>query len=368
MTNQFTKEEILQALRNVNDPDLKRDIVTLGMVEDIEATEKTIRFRLVLTTPACPLKEELRQACEEAIHRHIASDIAVEIQFDSRITSKRKDAKEILPQVKNIICVASGKGGVGKSTVAVNLALSLAKSGNKVGLIDADIYGPSIPVMLGLKGKRPEIREVNSKPMIVPIEQYGVKVVSIGFLVDERQAVVWRGPMVSTALRQFFTDCIWGELDYLVLDLPPGTGDIHLTLVQTLPVTGAIVVTTPQEVALSDVRKAISMFRMPNIKVPIIGIVENMSYFTPQELPGNKYYIFGKGGGQKVADEYELPLLGQIPIVQSIREAGDSGKPVVLSDDSVSISAFQNFSDNCERYIAIRNATVEPTKPLEVLA
>jgi len=195
-----------------------------------------------------------------------------------------------------------------------------------------------------------------------------VKVVSIGFLVDERQAVVWRGPMVSTALRQFFTDCIWGELDYLVLDLPPGTGDIHLTLVQTLPVTGAIVVTTPQEVALADVRKAIGMFRLPNINVPIIGIAENMSYFTPQELPENKYYIFGKGGGQKVADEYGLPLLGQIPIVQSIREAGDAGKPAVLSDDAVSISAFQHFSNNCERFIAIRNATIEPTKPLEVLA
>lgn len=366
--NSFSKEEILQALRQVNDPDLKRDIVTLGMVEDIEASEKKISFRLVLTTPACPLKDELRQACEEAIHRHIAQDIAVEIEFDSRITSKRKDAKDILPQVKNIICVAAGKGGVGKSTVAVNLALSLAKNGNKVGLIDADIYGPSIPVMLGLKGKRPEIREVNGKPMIVPIEQYGIKVVSIGFLVDERQAVVWRGPMVSTALRQFFTDCIWGELDYLVLDLPPGTGDIHLTLVQTLPVTGAIIVTTPQEVALADVRKAIGMFRLPNINVPVIGIVENMAYFTPCELPENKYYIFGKGGGQKIADEYEIPLLGQIPIVESIREGGDTGKPVVLNDEPITKQAFRAFAVNAERNIAIRNATIEPTKPLEVLA
>lgn len=363
----ISKEEILQALRQVNDPDLKRDIVSLGMVEDIEASEGKIRFRLVLTTPACPLKEELRQLCEEAIHRHIAQDIMVEIQFDSRITSKRKDAKEILPQVKNIVCVASGKGGVGKSTVAVNLALSLAKNGNRVGLIDADIYGPSIPVMLGLKGRRPEIREVNGKPMIVPIEQYGVKVVSIGFLVDERQAVVWRGPMVSTALRQFFTDCIWGELDYLVLDLPPGTGDIHLTLVQTLPVTGAIVVTTPQEVALADVRKAISMFRLPNINVPVIGIVENMAYFTPRELPENKYYIFGKGGGQKVADEYDIPLLGQIPIVESIREGGDKGKPAVLNDDAITTAAFHTFANNSERHIAIRNTTIEPTKPLEVV-
>lgn len=364
---QLTQEEILQALRHVNDPDLKRDIVSLQMVENIQTSNSRVSFTLVLTTPACPLKDELRQLCEQALEKYVAKGLEVEIEFTSRITSKRKDTKEVLPQVKNIICVASGKGGVGKSTVAVNLALSLAKNGNKVGLIDADIYGPSIPVMLGIKDKRPEIREVNGKPLIVPLEQYGIKTISIGLLIDERQAVVWRGPMVSTALRQFFTDCIWGELDYLVLDLPPGTGDIHLTLVQTLPVTGAIVVTTPQEVALADVRKAIGMFRMANINVPVIGIVENMAYFTPHELPGKKYFIFGKGGGQKVAAEYELPLLGQIPIVESIREAGDTGKPAVLSDDAVSVAAFRDFANNCERYIAIRNAQLEPTKPLEIV-
>jgi len=364
----FSKEEIVQALRHVLDPDLKKDIISLGMVENIVLKDNAIEFTLVLTTPACPLKDELSRACEEALRRYVSGELSVRINFESRITSKRRDTKEILPQVKNIICVASGKGGVGKSTIAVNLALALAQNGNKAGLIDADIHGPSIPVMLGLKGKRPEIREHNGKPMIVPIEQYGIKVVSIGFLVDERQAVVWRGPMVSSALRQFFTDCIWGELDYLVLDLPPGTGDIHLTLVQTLPVTGAIVVTTPQEVALADARKAIGMFRMPAINVPVIGIVENMSYFTPPELPQNKYYLFGKGGGQKIAGEYELPLLGEIPIVEEIRAGGDSGKPAVLSDNPVIVTAFKNFAANCERFIAIRNSAIEPAKPLEAVA
>lgn len=365
-TMNFSKEEVTAALRQVIDPDLKRDIVSLGMVENLVVSDRKIAFSLVLTTPACPLKEELQRLCEEAIHRLISNDIAIKIQFESRVTSRRKDPKEIVPDVKNIVCVASGKGGVGKSTIAVNLALALANNGNKVGLIDADIYGPSIPVMLGIKGKRPEVKEVNGKPMIIPIEQYGIKALSIGLLVDERQAVVWRGPMVSSALRQFFTDCIWGDLDYLILDLPPGTGDIHLTLVQTVPVTGAIVVTTPQEVALADVRKAIGMFRVANINVPVIGIVENMSYFTPAELPGNKYYIFGKGGGQRIADEYRLPLLGQIPIVQSIREGGDSGLPVMLGEDKITKKAFQDFANNAERFIAIRNSTAEATKVVEV--
>ncbi len=362
----YSQEEVIQALRNVNDPDLKRDIVSLGMVENITLKNNEITFTLVLTTPACPLKDELKKLCEDAIHRYVSDEMKVRILFESRITSRRRDPKEIAPGVKNIICIASGKGGVGKSTIAVNLALALAQNGNKVGLIDADIYGPSIPLMLGIKGTRPEIRQVNGKPMMLPIEQYGIKALSIGLLVDERQAVVWRGPMVSSALRQFFTDCIWGELDYLVLDLPPGTGDIHLTLVQTVPVTGAIVVTTPQDIALADVRKAIGMFRIANINVPVIGIVENMSYFTPAELPGNKYYIFGKDGGKKVAEEYGLPLLGQIPIVQSIREGGDEGLPAVMNDDAVAKAAFQDFAVNCERYIAIRNSTVEATKSVEV--
>ncbi len=351
----FSESEISQALGKVVDPDLKKDIISLSMVENIKVQGNNVSFTLVLTTPACPLKEQLRQDCENAIHRHVSDDLKVKVDFQSRITSGRKKSAEILPQVKNIICVASGKGGVGKSTVAVNLAVALALNGNRVGLIDADIYGPSIPVMMGLKGQRPLIKEVNGKPNMLPIEKYGIKVLSIGFLVDDRQAIVWRGPMVSTALRQFFTDCVWGELDYLVLDLPPGTGDIQLTLAQTLPVTGAIIVTTPQEVALADVRKAIGMFKMAPINIPVIGIVENMAYFTPAELPDRKYFIFGKDGGQKIADEYDLPLLGQIPIVESIREGGDEGVPVILKNDIVIKKAFQEVSYNTERYVAVRN-------------
>ena len=362
----ISREEILQALSHVIDPDLKKDLVSLNMIEDVLIREDQVSFTVILTTPACPLKDELGQACKDAIHRHVSSEAIVSVNFDARITSRRKDAREILPGVKNIIAIASGKGGVGKSTVAVNLAIALAQNGNRVGLIDADIHGPSIPVMLGIKGMRPEVREINGKHMIIPIEKYGVKTLSIGLLIDERQAVVWRGPMISKALSQFFTDCDWGELDYLVLDLPPGTGDIHLTLVQTVPITGAIVVTTPQEVALADVKKAIGMFQMQPINVPVIGVVENMAYFTPPELPDNKYYIFGKGGGQKIAEEYELPLLGEIPIVEGIREGGDYGKPAALGNPPFIKNIFHELAVNSERFIAIRNANLKSTKTVEV--
>ena len=348
----------MSALSHVNDPDLHKDLVTLNMIEGIEVSGNDIRFKVILTTPSCPLKEVLRQDCVDAIAKYISPDVKVGIEFDSRVTSQRKDKKDLLPGVKNIICVASGKGGVGKSTVAVNLALALAKNGSKVGLIDADIYGPSIPIMLGIRGKRPAVEQINGKHFIVPLEVYGIKTLSIGLLVDERQAVAWRGPMVSSALKQFVTDCIWGELDYLVLDLPPGTGDIHLTLAQTIPITGAVIVTTPQDVALADARKALGMFRMEGVKVPVIGIVENMAWFTPAELPGNKYYIFGKGGGQKLADEMEVPFLGQIPLVQSIREGGDHGEPVVISLGNPAANAFFDLAVNVERQIAISNAAI----------
>src|SRR4030095_3085428 len=248
--------------------------------------------------------------------------------------------------------VVSGKGGVGKSTVASNLALALAEGGAKVGLMDADIYGPSVPIMFGVRGERPMMKEVNGKGIIIPLDRYGIKLLSIGLLVDEKNAVVWRGPMVSSAVRQFITDVNWGELDYLVIDMPPGTGDIHLTLVQTAPVTGIVVVTTPQDVALADAKKGIAMFGQAQMNVPIIGLVENMSYFTPTELPDNKYYIFGKEGGKRLAEEYDLPFLGQIPLVQSIREGGDSGVPIMMSNDSISKKAFSAFADNAARSIA----------------
>jgi ATP-binding protein involved in chromosome partitioning len=284
----------------------------------------------------------------------------------SNVNSNRKDNKSILPGVRNIIMVASGKGGVGKSTVSVNLALGLAAEGASVGLLDADIYGPSIPMMLGMRDERPKMTEIEGKGMIVPMERYGVKAMSIGLLIDEKQAVIWRGPMASSALKQFISDVYWGELDYLIIDLPPGTGDVHLTMVQTVPVTGVVIVSTPQAVAAADARKAIMMFKQPQINVPILGIVENMAYFTPQELPENKYYIFGKGGARKMAEQFELPFLGEIPIVQSIREGGDSGIPAVLDDEPVSKAAFTELAQSVARNVAMRNANIAPTSVVQM--
>lgn len=366
----FTTEDILNALRLVDDPDIKKDLVTLNMISNVVVDESKVSFKLTLTTPACPLKEKIKNDCINAIHEYVHKDLKVEIDIDSNVTSLRKENVNVLPSVKNIICVASGKGGVGKSTVAVNLAVSLARTGAKVGLIDADIYGPSIPVMLGVKGKKPEVRLIKDKHYMVPLEAEGIKILSIGLLVDDRQAIVWRGPMVTSALRQFVTDCIWGKLDYLVVDMPPGTGDIHITVAQTLNVTGAVIVTTPQEVALADARKALSMFRLENINVPVLGVVENMAYFTPEELPNNKYYIFGKDGGKKLADEYEVPFLGQIPLVQSIREGGDSGKPVSTygRDNEIVANAFDELAMNVARQVAIKNANLQPEQTDLVLS
>jgi ATP-binding protein involved in chromosome partitioning len=364
----ITREGVLKALSYVDDPDLKKDLVTLNMVSDIQIVDKKISFTVMLTTPACPLKDAIRQACENAIHHFIDKEAEVKVTMSSDVTSRRKSGEKLLPGVRNIIAVASGKGGVGKSTVAVNLALGLAKDGAAVGLIDADIYGPSIPMMLGIKGMRPMVKDVNGKAVMIPIEKFGIKALSIGLLVDEKQAVVWRGPMVSSALKQFVGDCDWGELDYLIIDLPPGTGDIHLTLVQTVPVTGAVIVTTPQDVALADAKKALGMFNIHPINVPIIGVVENMAYFTPAELPNNKYYIFGKGGGRKLAEEFNVPFLGEIPIVQSIREGGDSGNPVVVNPEERIVSnAFLNLAGEVARNVAIRNANFETTKVVEMV-
>jgi ATP-binding protein involved in chromosome partitioning len=363
----MTQQDVLDALKSVQEPDLGKDLVTLNMVRDIEIDGDTVRFTLVLTTPACPLKELMRRDCETAIRNKAGRDLDVQVKFVAQTSSNRADGKALLPDVKNIIAVVSGKGGVGKSTVAANLALALAQSGARVGLMDADIYGPSVPIMFGVRGKRPLMMTVEGKDMIVPLEQYGIKLISIGLLVDEKNAVVWRGPMASSAIRQFVTDVYWGELDYLIIDMPPGTGDIHLTLVQTVPVTGAIVVTTPQDVALADARKAIAMFGQAQIKVPVIGLVENMAWFTPAELPRNKYYIFGKGGGRKLADQYDIPFLGEIPLVQSIREGGDSGVPIMVGEDTVTQEAFRAFADYTVRSIAMRNANLEATKVVEVM-
>ncbi|SFQ01415.1 Mrp/NBP35 family ATP-binding protein [Parafilimonas terrae] len=362
----MTENDILKALSKVNEPDLGKDIVTLNMVKDLSVKDNVVSFTIVLTTPACPLKEVMRTDCINAIQQ-LDEGFIVNVNFTSHTTSNRIDPKTILPGVKNIIAVVSGKGGVGKSTVAANLALALSQHNAKIGLMDADIYGPSVPIMFGVRGERPMMRDVNGKGMIVPIDRYGLKLMSIGLLVDEKSAVVWRGPMASSAIKQFVTDVDWGELDYLVIDMPPGTGDIHLTLMQTVPVTGAVIVTTPQTVALADAKKGIAMFAQAQLNVPIIGLVENMAYFTPEELPNNKYYIFGKEGGKNLAEEYDLPFLGQIPLVQSIREGGDQGVPVMMSDDAISRNAFENFANLATRSISMINADFSVGKVAEVV-
>ena len=363
----ITKENVLEALSNVQEPDLGKDLVTLNMVKDIIINGHDVSFTVVLTTPACPLKDMIRNACVNAIKILVNKEAVVMVNFTANTTSNRKDSQAVLPKVKNIIAVVSGKGGVGKSTVASNLALALSQGGATVGLMDADIYGPSVPIMFGVRGERPMMMNHEGKGMIVPLQRYGIKLMSIGLLVDEKNAVVWRGPMASSAIKQFVTEVFWDELDYLVIDMPPGTGDIHLTLVQTVPVTGVIVVTTPQDVALADAKKAIAMFGQAQIKVPIIGLVENMSYFSPAELPDNKYYIFGQDGGKRLAEEYDIPFLGQIPLVQSIREGGDIGIPIMVSDDSISQQAFVEFAGITVRSIAMRNAQMTAPKVVEVL-
>lgn len=357
------EEKVLKALSTVIDPDFKKDLVSLGMIKEVKVKGKNISFTVELTTPACPLKEILRRDCKNAIERELGGDFKTSIEMTSKVTTIRNNTP-LLPDVKNIIAVASGKGGVGKSTVTANLAVALARSGASVGLIDADIFGPSMPTMFNCEKEQPSVIQKEGKNLIVPIEQYGVKLISIGFLSPADNAIVWRGPMASSALKQFISDADWGELDYMLIDLPPGTSDIHLTLVQTIPVTGAVLVTTPQKVALSDAIKGLQMFRQPQINVPVLGIVENMAYFTPAELPENKYYIFGKEGGKNLAERFQVPLLGQIPLVQSIRESGDDGFPVVLRDE-ISSKAFMDLSRELARQVAIRNATIDKTKVVE---
>jgi ATP-binding protein involved in chromosome partitioning len=381
---QITKEGILEALSTVDDPDLKKDLVTLGMIKNIsietEADKTTVHFTVVLTTPACPLKELIRNNCEKAIHLKYGVAVRSQITMTSNVTTIRTG--KILPEVKNIIAVASGKGGVGKSTVASNLAVALAQTGAKVGLIDADIFGPSIPTMFDCESARPGIRQEGERYIILPFEKYGVKLLSIGFLAPPDDAIVWRGPMASSAFRQFLADADWGELDYLFIDLPPGTSDIHLTLVQTVPVTGAVIVTTPQKVALADAQKGVSMFTQPKINVPILGIVENMSYFTPAELPDNKYYLFGQNGGKVLAKRNDVPFLGEVPLVQAIREAGDAGTPITAQTEyeggnvenietlknqhSAVTERFKEIAQRLAQSIALRNAQQNPTEAVSI--
>lgn len=352
----ITQAAVIEALSHVIEPDLGKDLITLNMVKDIAVEGNKVSFTVVLTTPACPLKDLIHNACENAVKHLVSQDAEVNITMTANVTSKNTSERPMLPKVKNIIAVASGKGGVGKSTIASNLAVCLAQLGAKVGLVDADIYGPSAPIMFDMVNEKPMVREVNGAQLIVPIENHGVKVLSIGFFAEASQAIVWRGPMASKALTQLFRDADWGELDYMIVDLPPGTGDIHLTLVSQIPLTGAIIVSTPQAVALADAEKGAAMFQMPAINVPVLGIVENMAWFSPEELPNHKYYIFGRDGAKHLAEKLQVPLLGQIPIVQSIREAGDIGRPAGLQENTEVSQAFEQLAMNLAREIAIQNA------------
>ncbi len=356
--------EIYEALRQVPDPLTGNDIVEKQMVQGLEVEEQQVRFTLALPSMSAPQKAELHAACVQSIQQRFPQ-ADVHVHFALRADTPRGDDRP-LPQVKNIIAVASGKGGVGKSTVAANLALGLHRLGAKVGLLDADVYGPSVPTMLGLSGRRPPVKDVLGKPRMMPLEAYGIQTISIGFIIEPEQAVVLRGPRLGGIIKQFFGEVLWGDLDYLVIDLPPGTGDVQLSLVQTVPVTGAVMVTTPQEVAVIDAVKAMNMFRLPNIDVPILGVVENMSWFTPKELPDNRYYLFGEGGGKQLAKLGETMLLGQIPLVQGIREAGDAGRPAVLGDEPIVQEAFMQVAQNVARQIAVRNETLPPTQKVEM--
>jgi ATP-binding protein involved in chromosome partitioning len=349
----ITKESVLNSLRRVDDPDLRKDLVTLNMVKEIKIDGNNVYVNIELTTPACPLKDKMKNdAIKEIKKDHPEAEVAIDMTANVTTQNDSK-MKEYLPQVKNTIAIASGKGGVGKSTVAANLAVALAKDGAKVGLLDADLYGPSIPLMLGVS-ERPEMRIVDGKQKIIPVENYGIKIMSIGFLIDDNDPVIWRGAMASGAIKQFMSDVDWGELDYLIFDLPPGTGDIQLTLAQTIPLTGGVIVTTPQDVSLSDALKALKMFRRVN--VPILGIIENMSYFVAPDT-GKRYNIFGEGGGEKLAKENDTQFLGGIPIDMAIREGGDQGKPFVVAyPDTEYAQKFVEIGRNLAAQISIKNS------------
>ncbi len=353
----ITTESVIDALKYVDDPDLKKDLVTLGMIKDVAVNGKNVSFTVVLTTPACPMKDMIHNACVNAIKHYVDQEAIVNVNMTANVTTTRTKDNTTLSKIKNIIAVASGKGGVGKSTIASNLAIALTKQGAKVGLVDADIYGPSQTIMFDVQNEMPGKSEYEGKPKMAPVESYGVKLNSVGFMAGPDQVIALRGPMASKALTQLFMDTNWGELDYLIVDLPPGTGDIQISLCSQIPLTGAVVVCTPQAVALADARKGIALFNLPAINVPVIGIVENMAWFTPEELPENRYYIFGKDGAKNLAGEMRLPLLGEIPLVQSIREAGDIGRPAVLQETTAQALAFKEMAQNVAQQVAILNAT-----------
>ncbi len=367
----ITVEQVIDALGTVVEPERGKDIIRLRMVKDLQVDDQGVRFRLVLPNPASPFARNAEEAVTRAIREAVGEDVRVTVSLDNEmiglgddlLLSGAAETPSSMPMPLNLIAVASGKGGVGKSTVAVNLAVALARLGYDVGLVDTDIYGPSIPTMFGLKEARPTVNEARK---IVPLQKYGVRLLSMGFLVDPDKAVIWRGPMVTSAVRQFLEDTAWGELDFLIIDLPPGTGDIQLTIVQTVSLAGAVIVSTPQDVALADARKGVAMFEQVN--VPVLGIVENMAYFTPPDLPDRKYYLFGKGGARRLADELGVALLGEVPIDQALREHCDAGTPVVVeAPESPAAQAFLSIAEQTARNTAIRNATMPDTEKIEIL-
>ncbi len=365
----MTRKDIENALDHVSATDGNGSLVKAGHVRNIQVFGDEVIVDVVSVNPTLKVKKKLEVDILKAIHEYAYEKAKIKVNIT--VPEVAKEASNVIrgnaiPGVKNIIAVASGKGGVGKSTITANLAVALAKMGFKVGLVDADIYGPSMPLMFDVLYDRPGAIEVDGKQKMEPVESYGVKLLSIGFFAGTDQAVVWRGPMATKALNQLIHDAHWGELDFMLVDLPPGTGDIHLSLVQSLPLTGAVIVSTPQTVALSDARKGVAMFKMESINVPVLGMVENMAYFTPEELPNNKYYIFGKEGAKSLANELQVPFLGQIPLVQSIREAGDVGRPAVMQEDTPTAKAFTDVTTKTVEELVKRNEELPPTEIVRI--
>ncbi len=364
---EVNRENVLDALGKVMEPDLKKDIIALNLVDELKVSDTKISFKVKVSNPALHSRKRMEDACAFALERTFGDHIEVEVTAVALPKEEQtNETRRVLPGVKHIIAVASGKGGVGKSTVAANIAAGLAQQGFTVGFVDADIYGPSAPTMFDLAHDKPRAVEIDGKQYIEPLRAYGVKILSIGFFADASQAIVWRGAMATKALTQLFNDAYWGDLDYMIVDLPPGTGDIHLSLVQTVPLTGAIIVSTPQEVALADAKKGVSMFQLDSINVPVLGLIENMSYFSPPELPNNKYYIFGQDGARLLAENLSIPFLGELPIIQSIREAADVGRPAVLQEGTQAANAFNKIIGNFVEQVNIRVASKPATQTVDV--
>lgn len=361
------RKEILKSLETISVAGEGKNMVESGAVQNIMTFGDEVVVDLVLQTPALHIKKRAEVDIMKAIHENVAEKAKVKVNIKVQAADKKPEVKgKSIPGISNIVAVASGKGGVGKSTVTANIAVTLSKMGFKVGILDADIYGPSIPTMFDVEAEKPLSVNIDGKSKMKPVENYGVKVLSIGFFTKPNQAVVWRGPMAAKALNQMIFDAAWGELDFLLIDLPPGTGDIHLSIMQSLPITGAVVVSTPQKVALTDARKAVAMFRQESINVPVLGIAENMAYFTPEELPENKYYIFGKEGAKDLAEDIQSPYLGEIPLVQSLRESGDIGRPAALQSETPLEAAFKEITRNMVQEIVNRNQSLPPTEAIKI--